>query len=164
MGIFNVSAAIGPLNGGVIAVGALEITHSMSVHHSLVGSEFLRCSEERGAILASQRHIDVASSIMSLPLLLLAKGFFASFVLANKIALRFRVDQLMSLESVLSDRRIIAMRTLQNGLGARADLMRRIQVVEKGVLLISPEIATLLNAVVPLRFPVLAAHVILEAG
>ena len=164
MRVLNVRATICPLYGRVIAIGAFEITHAMSVHDSLVSCELLFRSEDRRTILTPQLQVFVTIPIMMSALLLKSKDFFTSFVFANEVWFSIDMNQLMLQKSVFSNRRVIAVLTLQYRLGARADFVGRIHMIEEWVLRISAKIASFLNTVVPFRFSMFRAHVIFESG
>jgi len=162
MHALDVGATIGPLDGGVTAISAFEIAHAVRVHHFLVRLELLRRGENRVAILAVERQVNVDETVVISQVLLLPERLVAAVDLACQAVLLGRVRQLMLAESVLSDGRVIAVGTLEDGFRPDVDPMRRIEMIVQRILHIRPESAAFLRAIVPSGLAVLAAHVVLQ--
>ena len=163
MHALDVRTTVGPLDGRVTAVSAFEITHAVRVHDFLVRFELLRGGENRVAILAVERQVDVDEAVVISQVLLLAKRLVAAGDVALQAVLLGRVRQLMLAESVLSDGGVIAVGTLENRFRPDVDPMRRVEMIVQRILHVRPESAAFLRAIVPSGLAVLAAHVVLQA-
>ena len=162
MDTFDVRSTVSALNGGVIAVGALEIADPVSVHDFLMHSEFLSGGKHRFAILTMQGQIDVALTVMRSQVFVGTESLFATINAALDIVFLGAVRQLVLGETMLSNGGIFAMLTLQNRFRADVDLVSREHVIVQRILHVGPESAAFLCAIEASSLAMFAAHVILQ--
>ena len=163
MNAFDVGPAICSLNSGVVAIGAFEISDSVSVHHSNMSFEFGLCPEETFAMWAFQRHVDVTSAIMSLKTHFMWKELFAAVIFALQIIIKYLVSLNVFLVRMFPDGRIIAVAAFQNGFGPNVNFVSGKEMIIECIFRIRPfKRAPFFDALETPLLPVLIAHVILQ--
>ena len=163
MDAFDVSSTIGSLDCRMIAIGALEIAHSVRMHNFHVSPEFLRSSKHALAMLTFQRQIDVTRAVMSLQTGVVRERLLATVVLAFQSILKDDVSQNVFLIRMLPHGGVIALIATQYWFGADVDFMSGVKMIVKRVFIVaSAERTSLLDAVKSPGSPVLAAHVVLQ--